>query len=152
MHTLEHVLFMLADEAKHVHHGKEWWESTLRAIAAAAGDYDCPRGPDAPDPLDQFNRELSNAHDRRRLQVEIAIYMQRKRRATWSEIRAHFIGLECPEPDEQYAPPDFKQLRRVMANLVNRGVLRRYSRTGYEYVPHRQRETNEPRLLTQPRP
>jgi hypothetical protein len=152
MHTLENVLLMLADEAKHVHHGKEWWASTLLAIAGASAEYDCPRDPDTGDPLDQFNRELINAFHRRRLQVEIALYMQRKRRAVWSEIRAHFIALECPEPDENYAPPDFKQLRRVLVNLVNRGELRRYGRAGYEYVPHRRRQTNGPRVLTHPRP
>lgn len=64
-------------------------------------------------------------------------FIQRKRRATIEQLRTHFTALESP--DEEYPPPDFSILRRVLATLVRRNLIRRYGHGAYLAVPARER-------------
>jgi len=142
MHTLENALLMLADECKHQYHSPEWLADTLRAFAGAAAEYEPPVG--MQDPLEQFNRQLTEACERRRVVVEVLEFARRKRRLTWPEFRTWYVGVNT-EPDEpNQEAPDTRRLKAALAGLVRSGTLRRYGRCGYEYVPERQRSGPRP--------
>jgi hypothetical protein len=145
MHTLENALVMLADECKHQYHSPEWLADTLRAFAFASSFYDPTPLPEGlQDPLEQFNRQLTEACDRRRVVAEVLDFIRRKRRATWPDFRAWYVGVNT-EPDEpNQEAPNTRRLKAALAGLVRAGTLRRYGRCGYEYVPERQR--SGPRL------
>jgi hypothetical protein len=146
MHTLENALLMLADECLHRYHSPEWLADTLRAFAFAASSYEPPApGEGVQDPLEHFNRQLTEACDRRRVVAEVLEFARRKRRLTWPDFLAWYVGVTT-EPDEpnQEEAPNTRRLKAALAGLVRAGALRRYGRCGYEYVPHRQRSGPRP--------
>jgi len=139
MHTLENALVMLADEGLHQYHSPEWWADTLRAFAFAASFYEEP-GEGAPETLEQFNQQLTEACDRRRVVAEVLDFIRRKRRATWPDFLAWYVAVNT-EPDEpNQQAPNTRRLKAALASLVRAGILRRYGRCGYQYLPERQRQ------------
>jgi hypothetical protein len=133
MHALEYYCFM--QEHEHRRRGDRRTADIFKQLLGFVGEYIPETG--EPASLLQLTDKVNAIYQHNVLCDEMLSFIRRKRRVTMAQLRTHFTAFESP--DEEYPPPDFKVLRRVLVTLVKRNLIRRYGHGAYASVPARER-------------
>lgn len=133
MHALENYCFVQSHEYRR--RGDRRTADIFKQLLAVVGNY-IPEG-EEPESILQLNDKVYSIYLFNCLCDEMLGFIRRKRRVTMLQLRAHFTAFESP--DEEYPPPDFKVLRRVLATLARQNLIRRYGHGAYASVPARER-------------
>ena len=138
MHALENYCFVQQHEYRR--RGDRRTADIFKQLLGIVGSY-IPES-EEPKSILQLNARVSATYNFHCLCDEMLGFIRRKRRVTMVQLRAHFTASESP--DEEYPPPDFRMLQRVLTSLVQQNLICRYGRGAYKAVPARERNGPPP--------
>jgi hypothetical protein len=135
MHALENYCLLKAEEYRR--RGDMRTANTFNQLVSITASY-VPEG-EEPATILQLNARLIARTEYLDLCDEVLAFIRRKRRTSSEHLRAFYRVWQCPEPDEDWGPVDFRRLQRALSLLVRRGLIRRYGHGAYLAVPARER-------------